>query len=213
MRAAPAAAAFGQLAELVAETAGELARLGHDVAVAVPMHRAGTAGTHPGVRFAELRCVALGRVVSARVLQGGLPGPGVPVLSVDAPAYFDRTAVYGDPDDGERYIAFCALVEELLRQTAFAPDVVHGFEWHAAPLLAALASAGEPPARVLSVAPDAPGYRVSARALGVIGAAGEEEVDLLELGRQTATIVTAASAAADLAGLYEAALELARGPL
>jgi hypothetical protein len=151
-------------------------------------------------------------VVVGRVIQGALPGPRVPALSIDAPAYFDRDSPYGDADDGERYLAFCAMVEALLRATAFAPDVVHGFEWQTAALLAALAAADDPPATVFSVADDAPGYRVRAAALS--GAAMAEEggadLDLLDLGREAATVVAPAPASGGLATLYDSALQLAR---
>ena len=134
----------------------------------------------------------------ARVFQGVLPGPGVPVLSVDAPGHFDRAAPYGDPDDGERYLAFCALVEALLEATAFAPDIVHGFEWQTAALVAGLAAGDRPTATVFSVSADSPGYRV--------GAAG---IDLLDLGREAATAVAGSPPSNSLADLYGAALELA----
>jgi Starch synthase catalytic domain len=205
-------AVSGQLAGTVADTVAAAAALGHDVVLAVPLHRGAQLGIEPGVRLAELQCASSGRVVVGRVLQGALPGLRVPALSVDAPAYFERDAPYGDADDGERYLAFCAMVEALLRATALAPDIVHGFEWQTAALLAALASTDKPPATVFSVSDGAPGYRVRAAALSgaTVTEEGGGEVDLLELGREVATVVAPASPAGGLGALYGSALELAR---
>lgn len=201
----------GHLARVVAHTIAAAAALGHDVVLAIPLHRGAELGIEPGVRLSDLRCASSGRVVVGRVIQGALPGPRVPALSVDAPAQFDRDAPYGEADDGERYLAFCAMVEALLRATAFAPDIVHGFEWQTAALLAALAASDDPPATVFSVAGDAPGYRVSSAALSGSAAAagGGEDVELLDLGRGAATVVAPAPAPGDLGTLYESALELA----
>ncbi|MDQ6848222.1 MAG: glycogen/starch synthase [Candidatus Dormibacteraeota bacterium] len=206
---APLAVA-GSLAGVVADTAAAAAALGHDVVVVLPKHRSASLGEDPGVRLPELRAASGGRPVTARVVQGVLPGPGVPVLSVDAPSHFDRAAPYGDCDDGERYLAFCALVEALLDATAFVPDVVHGFEWQMAALIAALAHGDKPPATIFSVDDGSPGYRVGAAALGrVPGERGEAHVDLLDLGREAATVVAASPPSGGLADLYRTALELA----
>ncbi len=206
---APLAVA-GALAGVVADTVAAAAALGHDVVLVLPRHRSAGLGEDPGVRLPALHAASAGRLVTAGVVQGVLSGPGVPVLSVDAPAHFDRAAPYGDPDDGERYLAFCALVEALLEATAFAPDVVHGFEWQMAALIDGLAKGDDPPATIFSVAADSPGYRVGAAALGgVAGERGGAEVDLLVLGREAATVVAASPLSSSLADLYGTALELA----
>ncbi len=189
-------ATSGLLAGAVADTVAAAADLGHDVVLAIPRHRGAQLGEAAGIRVAQLRGASPGRVTVARVLQGALPETGVPVLSIDAPIYFDRDSPYGDPDDGERYLAFCALVEALLRATAFAPDIVHGFEWQTAALLDDLGAGDDPPATVFSVADDSPGYLAS-------------DVDLLELGRRAATVTAPSRPAAGLASIYGSALELA----
>jgi hypothetical protein len=204
-------ATSGELASVVAETAEAAATLGHEVVVAIPLHRGAELGIDPGVRLPELRCASSGRLIVGRVLQGALLGGRVPALSVDVPAYFDRDAPYGDADDGERYLAFCAMVEALLRATSFEPDIVHGFEWQTAPLLAALAAADDPPVTVFSAAADAPGYRVPSASLsGEVMDEPGADVDLLDLGRERASVVAQALPPSDLATLYEPALELAR---
>ncbi|HEY8755272.1 MAG TPA: glycogen/starch synthase [Candidatus Dormibacteraeota bacterium] len=204
---APLATA-GELAALVAETAEDAAALGHDVVVAIPLHRGAALGVSPGVRVAELRATVSGRLTTARIVQAALPGSGVPVLSVDAPAYFDRDAIYGAVDDGERYLAFCALVAALLAATAFAPDVVHGFEWQTAALLGRLAGVADPPATVFSVGEGSASYRVDATAVSGVGVRnlGVGEVDLSDLGRRAATVVEPTPRRDTLSALYDAAL-------
>lgn len=202
---APLAVA-GQLAGLVAATAADAGALGHEVVVVVPHHRGASFGASPGVRVAELTIPGVG--ASCRVVQGALGDRAVPVLSVDAAALFDRPGIYGEPDDGTRYIAFCAAVIELLAATGFAPDVVHGFEWQTAPLVARLAADPGRPATVLSVGEGSPGYVVAADTLADlgIGGVGEGPVDLLDLGRSVATVTEATPRRVRLDGLYAAAL-------
>jgi alpha-amylase/alpha-mannosidase (GH57 family) len=205
---APLASA-GELAAVVADTAADAAALGHDVLVVVPLHRAATVGMSPGVRLPALRAAVSGRVITARVVQGGLPPSGAPVLSVDAPAYFDRDDIYGALDDGERYLAFGSLVAALLDSTGFAPDLVHGFEWQTAALVARLAGAADPPATVFSVGEASPGYRVEASAAGGVGvrSPGVGEINLLDLGRRAATVVEQTPRRGTLTDLYDTALD------
>jgi hypothetical protein len=134
------------------------------------------------------------------------------VLSIDAPAYFDRDSLYGALDDGERYLAFCALLHALLGETAFGPDIVHGFEWQTAGLIARLASSASPAATVLSVGAGSTGYRVDASEVAGIGVAGAGlgEIDLLDLGRHSATVVKERAGAGAVAALYETALRRTR---
>jgi Starch synthase catalytic domain len=204
---APLATA-GELGGVVADTAADAAALGHDVVVVIPLHRGAPAGESPGVRIARLRATVSGRGTTSRLVQGALPGRGVPVLSVDAAAYFDRDSIYGSLDDGERYLTFCALVNAMLESTAFAPDIVHCFEWQTAALVAAVAGGPDAPATVFSAGEFSSGYRVDAAEVAGTGVArsGMGEIDLLDLGRQAATVVETTPRRGTLASLYDSAL-------
>jgi alpha-amylase/alpha-mannosidase (GH57 family) len=207
-------AVVGELADRVAATVAGAVALGHEVVLAIPRHRGADPGERPGVRIAQLPCTAWGRSLIAQVLQGALPGTRTAVLSVDSPGYFDRVSVYGAFDDGERYLAFCALVDALLDATAFAPDVVHGFEWQTAALIARLAAAPTPAATVLSVGDGSMTYGVDASAVAGIGVAhvGPGDVDLLELGRRSATLVDESFDAGGVGALYDTALHRTTQP-
>jgi alpha-amylase/alpha-mannosidase (GH57 family) len=211
---APIAVA-GDLAALVAATAADAAGLGHDVVVVIPHHRGAAFGRSPGVRIARLAASAWGSTLDARAVQGALGDSNTPSLSIDAPAWFDRDAVYGALDDGERYLAFCVLACTLIDATGFAPDVVHGFEWQTAALLARLATLPSPPASVLSIGDGSPGYVVDAATLAGagVGGVGTGEVDLIDLGRHVATVVEQRPRQGTLAQVYDAALARRRsGP-
>ncbi|MEO8898510.1 MAG: glycogen/starch synthase [Candidatus Dormibacter sp.] len=202
----------GDLAGVVAATAADAAELGYEVIVITPHHREGSFGRSPGVRVALLTASAWGAPLEARVVQGALAGREVPVLSIDAPVWFDRDAVYGAIDDGERYLAFCALAYTLINATGFAPDLVHGFEWQTAALLARVAALPSPPATILSVGDGSSGYVVDAPTLASAGLAeaGGGAIDLIDLGRRVATVVEQRPRRQTLAQTYDAALSLHR---
>src|SRR5258706_10108772 len=52
-----------------------------------------------------------------------------PTYLIDAPFYFQRGKIYGEPDDFERFAFFCRAALALLRRLGEAPDVVHCNDW------------------------------------------------------------------------------------
>jgi starch synthase len=52
----------------------------------------------------------------------------------DSPLYFQRPAVYGEPDDLDRDLVFGQVVLELPKALGWQPDILHGHDWHAAAL-------------------------------------------------------------------------------
>lgn len=201
-------AEVGELAAAVADTAREADALGYEVVVVIPHHRGAGPGVLPGLRIDQLTARAGGQDISASVIQGCLPGSAIPVLSIDAPAFFDRDSIYGCGDDGDRYLAFCALAAALLDATSFAPDIVHGFEWQTAALVARLAGGDAGVATVFSSTDGSSGYRVEgdrAAAAGILGA-GMDELDLREVGRQSAAAMDTRLGHAGLDRVYDEAL-------
>lgn len=55
---------------------------------------------------------------------------GVPYYFIDNEYYFDRANVYGEMDDGERFIFFSKAVVQLLEFLNFEADIVHSNDWH-----------------------------------------------------------------------------------
>ena len=52
-----------------------------------------------------------------------------PTYLIDAPFYFNRGKIYGEPDDFERFAFFCRAAIALLRRLGDAPDIVHCNDW------------------------------------------------------------------------------------
>ncbi len=56
----------------------------------------------------------------------------VEFLFVENNYYFERSALYGEYDDGERFAFFCTAVMEYMLQTRDIPDVLHANDWQGA---------------------------------------------------------------------------------
>lgn len=55
---------------------------------------------------------------------------GVAYYFIDNEYYFNRNKVYGEVDDGERFIFFTKAVTQLLEYLNFKADIVHSNDWH-----------------------------------------------------------------------------------
>ena len=57
---------------------------------------------------------------------------GVTYYFVENPRYFDRPALYGEYDDGERFAFFCRAVLDFFLSTDRVPHILHANDWQAA---------------------------------------------------------------------------------
>jgi starch synthase len=57
---------------------------------------------------------------------------GVTFYFIDNEYYFNRPALYGNFDDGERYAFFCKAALEMMPLIDWYPDVLHAHDWQAA---------------------------------------------------------------------------------
>src|SRR4029079_14583624 len=82
--------------------------------------------------------------VPAGVLETELPGTSVPVHFIAERRFFgERPNVYGYGDDPYRFAFFSrAALDLVIAAQGWRPDVVHVHDWHAAPAIAWLATAG-----------------------------------------------------------------------
>ncbi len=126
--------------------------LGHDVRVVMPAYRsietdhyAGRGGlsAHPGGLLVPVRDTAL----PAGLFEGRLPGSDVPVYFIAERSLFDRANLYGYPDDAYRFAFFARAALELTQALGWQPDLLHAHDWHAAPAVTWLATAGQADAR------------------------------------------------------------------
>jgi starch synthase len=134
-----------------------LRALGHDVRVVLPAYRsietdyyAGRGGlvARPGGLFVPAR----GGAVAAGIFEGRLPGTDVPVYFIAQRDLFDRADLYGYADDPYRFAFYCRAALQLTLALGWRPDLVHGHDWHAAPAIAWLATAGQSDARFSGLA-------------------------------------------------------------
>lgn len=122
----------GGLADVIAALPRALGRLGHDVTVVLPRYRGVDAGHASADRFTvDMGGHAYDAAASVRD-----EAPGVRVVFVDHPAFFDRDGIYGvgshDYEDNPRRFAYLTLAAlEFARREGRPVDIVHGHDWPA----------------------------------------------------------------------------------
>ena len=125
----------GGLADVAGALPPALQRLGHDVRVVMPRYRSvREQGTRMAGPIAASFLSAGVRAEEQRVWRAA--ASDVPLYFLDIPAAFERSAVYGEPDDARRFILFARGVldamQHLREVEGWQPDVVHCHDWHAA---------------------------------------------------------------------------------
>ncbi len=124
----------GGLADMVGALSKALAADGHSVTAVTPLYR-GIREKHKGLRQTDLAItLPLGALsVSASVWKAE-PAPGLTLLFVDQPDFFDRPALYGEggkdyPDNAARFVFFSKAVAHLARVAKTPPEIVHVHDW------------------------------------------------------------------------------------
>ena len=127
----------GGLADVVGALPQEIARLGHEVTVYLPLYR--EVHQHLG---AELKYAVRSVTIPfphgnrfAGIVEGGVR-EGVKFYFVDCPELFDRQGIYGNNgdsygDNAERFGLYCRAVLEATKLLGV-PDVFHVHDWEAA---------------------------------------------------------------------------------
>lgn len=118
--------------------------LGHDVRVVMPAYRNIESG-YPGVEsMTGTMYVPMGTgPIQAGVFQGKLPDSEVPIYFIAEGNLFNRDNIYGYEDDPYRFAFYSRAALELISFINWKPDIVHAHDWHAAPALAWLSTAGQ----------------------------------------------------------------------
>jgi starch synthase len=140
----------GGLADVCGSLPKALAALGHDVRVVMPAYSPIEWALHDGRNGVRTHPVTLQvpmgtGAVSAGTLEAKLPGSKVPVYFVaERHRFGDRPFFYGYGDDAFRFAFFGrAALDLTVAALGWRPDVVHAHDWHAAPAVAWLATAGQ----------------------------------------------------------------------
>ncbi|MCA9946024.1 MAG: glycogen synthase, partial [Anaerolineales bacterium] len=118
--------------------------LGHEVRVVMPAYQKIEAG-FPGVTpMAGALTVPTGvGQLLAGVFQGTLPNSEVPIYFIAEGNLFNRPSLYGYGDDAYRFAFFSRAALELTLALDWKPDIVHAHDWHTAPALTWLSTAGQ----------------------------------------------------------------------
>ena len=135
----------GGLGDVAGSLPKALREMGHDVRVVMPAYRQieeGMEGVTP--MDLQLRVPTGSGVVQAGAFEGRLPGSDVPIYFIAQWDLFDRPEVYGYGDDTFRFAFFSrAALDLTFAALGWRPDVVHAHDWHTAPAITWLATAGQ----------------------------------------------------------------------
>jgi starch synthase len=143
----------GGLADVCGSLPQALAALGHDVRVVMPAFAPVEAALQAGKLGVRAHSIALQvpmgtGAIPAGVLHAVLPGSDVPIYFVAERQQFDRPFFYGYRDDPARFSFFSrAALDLAVAALGWRPDVVHAHDWHLAPAITWLATAGQQDAR------------------------------------------------------------------
>jgi len=127
----------GGLADVVGALPVELARLGHDVRLALPRY-AGIESTLVKLKQAsKVQIPWRGDRLEVGVETGTLGGGAVPLTCIRYDPFFARQGLYGEggrdyPDNLDRFALFCRAVMEACKQSRRPPDILHAHDWQAA---------------------------------------------------------------------------------
>ncbi len=119
----------GGLADVVGTLPAELKKLGYDVRVIVPCHRA------TREKFTLKHVLNFNISLGWRFKYVGIEEyerEGVTYYFVDNESYFGQAMYKGGTAEGEQYMFFCRAVLESLPLLGFVPDVLVANDWHTA---------------------------------------------------------------------------------
>src|SRR5512136_208941 len=138
----------GGLGDVAGSLPKALRELGHDVRVVMPAFRSVEDAYHAGrlqlstpLPGGMLVPTGAGAIPTG-VFEGRLPGSDVPIYFIAEDNLFGRPQIYGYGDDVYRFAFFSRAAMEFIRAIGWQPDVVNAHDWHAAPAITWLATAG-----------------------------------------------------------------------
>lgn len=143
----------GGLGDIGGSLPKALAAMGHDVRVVMPAYRIIEQG-YPGVEPVpgQLNVPIGGGTVPCGTFAGTLPGSMVPITFIAEWQLFNREKIYGYWDDVYRFVFFSRAALELTVAWDWKPDIVHAHDWHTAPAITWLATAGQMDERFRGIA-------------------------------------------------------------
>ncbi len=119
----------GGLADVIGSLPKTLAQKGYDVRIVLPLYKS----------IIDKHYDKLNRIKTVPIHTGWIDQPatyywamvdGVTYYFVEHRDYFERTGLYGFPDDGERFSFFQRAALDLLYVVDWFPEVIHSHDWH-----------------------------------------------------------------------------------
>jgi starch synthase len=141
----------GGLADVVGALPGALRALGHDVRVGIPRYKS-IDGAKYGLRRVGKPFTTYAGAEARRTELLRSDFGGVPSYFVWDERYFNRSMVYGQPDEVMAFVFFVRAMLDYLRLDEWVPDVIHANDWHTALAPLWLDTLGRDDARFNSVA-------------------------------------------------------------
>jgi starch synthase len=118
--------------------------MGHDVRVVMPAYKNIEDG-YPGVEplSGQLLVPTGDGVIPCGLFTATLPSSDVPIYFIAEWQLFKRDNIYGYWDDPYRFAFFSRAALELTLALDWKPDLVHAHDWHSAPAITWLSTAGQ----------------------------------------------------------------------
>lgn len=121
-----------------------LHKLGHDVRVVMPAYQKIEDGYPQVEPLPGTLTVPTGAGnLTAGVFRSQLPDSTVPIYFIAESHLFNRPNLYGYDDDAYRFAFYSRAALELTAVLNWKPDVIHAHDWHTAPALTWLSTAGQ----------------------------------------------------------------------
>jgi starch synthase len=127
----------GGLGDVVGSLPRALRQAGHDVRITLPRYSSINLESYQTARQSNFTISFMGRQEEIGIIEVLLKDV-VPVYLLENQSYFDRSAIYGENDDLERFLLFSMAAMEVPKKLNWQPDILHCHDWHAgmvAPLL------------------------------------------------------------------------------
>jgi len=124
-------AKVGGLADVTGSLPKALVRAGHDVRVIMPLHAGIDTAAYGFRRVLADVLVETPRGAERTSLWEGTVG-GVTTYLIEAMDLFERPAIYGEPDDLQRFLFFSDAVLATVPELEWRPEVLHLQDWHTA---------------------------------------------------------------------------------
>lgn len=119
----------GGLADVIGSLPKELLAKGHDVRIVLPLYKKIAAKWHDKFTFEKTYYVNI-NYEETQVNLYSYVYEELTYYFIEHQGYFEREALYGYEDDGERFAYFQKAVLEMLNQLDFFPEIMHCHDWH-----------------------------------------------------------------------------------